>query len=468
MLSRIAAGLVCLVGAVVGTALCSTSASAQAALGTVSTPQLLTSCPTLPKGSGFDISMTCFSANISNCPNTDQIGIIYGVSTPTGQLNGTIVMLSGDGGVYLPNSFEEYIPASVSVAGYQTYSGYLAPQAPYQVIEAVWGAISGTPPTFTGQDWEFTNTALGDNALSILNAACRPATFLNWVRNGNSQATLGKGIWAGGITGQSGAKGMCVHGNSGGAAQAAYTLAWYGAGVGGAPAWGSGYLDKVVLENGPVYSDIEQGCEVTGGVNNQYTTICNNNPPLGENNSWEPGCTSSTWPQGSSGTNYHIEYIDGDQSDVQEWTQYSSDMSNPLCSSGRGTTTPSQNSSWYNMSIVNFPAIGQQPSFSYPNTAMSGWLCQNVSNTPPPQNNSAPQGQLFFYQFQDPSQLLSVNAVSNCPSIENIEGGTVSYTGTSYGPGNTHPSPDAIVIDMTQGNSASPSCATMGQKRAQQ
>jgi hypothetical protein len=53
--------------------------------------------------------MSCFSASVSNCPDADQIGIIYGVGTPTGQLNGTIVMLSGDGGVSLPDSFEDYI-----------------------------------------------------------------------------------------------------------------------------------------------------------------------------------------------------------------------------------------------------------------------------------------------------------------------------------------------------------------------
>ncbi|HVI07389.1 MAG TPA: hypothetical protein VND65_03745 [Candidatus Binatia bacterium] len=333
--------------------------------------------------------------------------------------------------------------------------------------------MSGNPPTFTGEDWEFTNSSLlGNNPLNILNAACRPATFLNWVRNGNSQATVGKGIWAGGIAGQTGPWGMCAHGNSGGAGQVAYPLAWYGAGTGGAPKWGSGYLDKVVMENGPVFSDIEQGCEVNNGMNNQKTTICNNTPPTGENNSWEPGCASSTWPQGDSGTNYHLEYIEGDQSAINEWTQLTTVYTNlPACASRLSTSTTSsaQNSNWYNMSIVN-TALSQQPSFSYPNTAMSGWLCQNLTSGNPAENNSAPQGQLFYFNFQDPSQMLSVNAVTNCPMNEDVEQGSVTYSGQSYGPDGSSslPSPAAIVKDMTIDNTVSLSCATMGGNRPQQ
>jgi hypothetical protein len=462
-------------------ALCAPPATAQTSLGIVSTPVQLTACPALPQNTSFDASMTCFSANISNCPNTDEIGIIYGVSTPAGQLGGTIVMLSGDGGAYLPESFEEYIPASVSVPTYEKYTGYLGSQLPaqmpYQVIEAVWGVLSGTPPntTFTGEDWEYTNTQSGNNALSIINAACRPATFLNWVRNGNCNpiCSVGGGIWAG-SQGQTGTFGMCAHVNSGGAGAAANSLAWYNAGAAGAPQWGSGYLDKVVMENGPVFSDIEQGCEMTNGVNSQTTTICNQTPPPHQNYSWEPGCASSTWPQGSAGTNYSLEYNDGDQSNVSEWTQDVTSISYPACGSTNphSTSGSSLNATWYNQSIVCLSSEGctltQQPSLGYyQNTAMSGWLCQNVLPGPKPQNNSAPEGQLFFYQFQNPSQVLSVNAVSNCPSVEAIEGGNVSYGGNSYGPGSSPPkaSAEAIVLDMTQGSS---SCFAMGRLRAQQ
>jgi hypothetical protein len=360
--------------------------------------------------------MSCFSANV-NSPNTDQITVLYGVDTPSGALNGTIVMLPGAGGQTLPASFADYIP------------GYLS--ANYQVIEAEWGPASG------GQPWEYTDTASGENLFSILAAACRPATFLNWVRNGNQGSPLGSGIWAG-------SGGMCAHGDSGGAGALGYALAWYNAGAETA-AWGAGYLDKVVMENGPVFSDMKQGCEVQGGINSQYQYIC-------ANGSSEPGC-GSTWPQGGSATDYHLEYVDGDQSSVEEWTQSSTSLSAPACGSTLpdATTSGSENAWWYNTSIVNFPSTGQQPSFSYPNTPISGWLCQSVSNTPPVPNNSAPQGQIFFNQFQSPTQALSVNAVTSCPSSENIEGGIVYYDGTYYGPPPTYANPSykAIIADMT-------------------
>jgi hypothetical protein len=122
--------------------------------------------------------------------------------------------------------------------------------AGYQVVQIAWG------PSAPGIDWEYTTVSGSSNPPSIRAAACRPASFLNWVRNG--------GIWAGN-------GGMCAHGNSAGSAAIAYALAWYDAGAATASN-GQGYLDKVVLENGPVFSDIEQGCEISSsGTNNQYT-----------------------------------------------------------------------------------------------------------------------------------------------------------------------------------------------------
>lgn len=332
----------------------------------------------------------------------------------------------------------------------------------------MWGTLSGT--TFTPEDWEYTNTGsvLGSNALNVLNAACRPATFLNWVRNGNSQSTVGKGIWAGGIVGQTGAPGMCAHANSGGAGAVGYALAWYNASAGGAPTWGGGYIDKAVMENGPVFSDIEQGCEVTNGVNSNKSYICSN---VNDEGITEPGC-NFTWGTGGP-TNYNLEYIDGDQSALSEWTQLQTVNSTiPACGSrlSNATTPPGQNAAWYNMSIVNFPTTGQQPSFSYPRTAISGWLCQSVSNLDFDKwNNSAPQGQLFFQNFTSASDtaILSVNGVNNCLSNEYVESGSLTYAGTAYGPPNPLPAYEAIIKDMTTDNAVSLSCATMGKNRAQ-
>lgn len=353
--------------------------------------------------------MACYSA-IVNCGGTDPITVLYGVDTPAGTLAGTIVMLSGDGGETLPGSFSDYIPAYLS--------------ARYQVIEAEWGGTTG------GQPWEYTNSGGGGNAASILAAACRPATFLNWVRNANSG--VGGGIWAG-------RGGMCAHGNSGGAGALGYVLAWYNGGAGGAAAWGSGYLDKVVMENGPVFSDIKQGCEYQSSVNSQYTFICSGGDS-------EPGC--GRWAA-QDPPGYHLEYVDGDQNSVNFW---SGNGTGQACGLNSGTTT--YDATWYSMSIVNFPTTGQQPSFSYPSTAMSGWLCANVVNTNPMGNNSAPEGQLFFQQFASTSQTaaLSVNGVYNCPHNEGVEDGNVYFNNTTY-TGNAY---EAIIYDMTvaAGNAA--------------
>jgi hypothetical protein len=98
----------------------------------------------------------------------------------------------------------------------------------YGVVEIGWSTA-----------WEHTTNA------NIQNAACRPATFLNFVY---------ENIYLPITTGQNGnAKaGMCAQGYSAGSAAVAYSLAYYGAGA---------YLDNVELISGPVLSDINQGCE---------------------------------------------------------------------------------------------------------------------------------------------------------------------------------------------------------------
>ena len=254
----------------------------------------------------------------------------------------------------------------------------------------------------------------------------------------------------------------------------AYALAWYNAGAGGAASNGSGYLDKVVLENGPVFSDIFQGCEVQSGVNSQYTTIC---PP----GTTQPGCNS--WPGG--GTNvfdYHLEYISPDWQSVEKW---SGTPGPPACASTTGTTTTSgsgnEETLWQQMSIVDFPPPpAAQPSFNYPNTGMSGWLCQSttgeMNGNPIPMNNSAPEGELFFLQFTSSSQaatFLSVNGVSQCPNApENVENGIVTVGPQTFGPPPTYSqqASQALINDMLgQGTAQSGgSCLALGSARAKQ
>jgi hypothetical protein len=256
-----------------------------------------------------------------------------------------------------------------------------------------------------GYDWEYPNVNTNDNAPSIRVAACRPASFLNWVRNGATAGSVG--IWGGN-------GGMCAQGDSAGSGAIAYALAWYNAGAATA-SFGQGYLDKVVLKSGPVFSDIEQGCEIQGGVNSQYTSIC-------ASGSTQTGCTGWT-PQPS----YHLEYLQNAQDSVNSW---SGNTTPAACANNRPNGTTTYNTNWLQMSIVDFTET-QQPSFSYTNTAMSAWLCETTAIGIAP-NNSAPEGQLFYEQFTNQSQaggFLSVNAITGCPNNpENVDAGFVAGT----------------------------------------
>jgi hypothetical protein len=151
----------------------------------------------------FDSTMqSCFTATLANCPGLSDLGFVFGYAPPASgtKPQGTIVMLSGDGGTNAaigPN-FSHFVP--------------FYEQNGYQVVELAWGPYGGS-----GIAWEQANpSALPYPSSNIEAAACRPATFLNWVRNGNSG--VGSGIWNQ-CQGKSGCNngGMCAHGDSGGA-----------------------------------------------------------------------------------------------------------------------------------------------------------------------------------------------------------------------------------------------------------
>ena len=166
-------------------------------------------CSSALNGNHFLPGMTCWDAAIT-CPNTQSIGITYGYSFPSGSNLGTIVMFSGGAGT----SPSEYADDNVAYATiYQTN---------YVIVQVEYDSAWEDPTNSTGG--------------KILDAACRPATFLNWVNN--SSYLHGTGA-------------MCAQGSSAGSAAIAYSLAWYGA---------SSYLTNVELLSGPVLSEIDQGC----------------------------------------------------------------------------------------------------------------------------------------------------------------------------------------------------------------
>jgi len=413
-------------------------ASAQTMLGSVAASSVsqLPNCSSLQQYRNLSSNLTtCWEARVSLCPNVDDISFYYGIAPPavgTSTL-GTIVMLSGDGGGKVPGTFATYVN-SYTAAG-------------YQVVEVVWGGDVTAP-----QDWENVNTSGGGNTLSILNAACRPATVLNWIRNGSDQTQVGQGIW------KPYQGGMCVHADSGGAGAVGFALAWFYGGVGGAPTWGGGYIDKAVLQNGPVFSDVEQGCEFQNGANAQHTFICNTGDT-------EPGC--GTWPV-LDPPGYSLEYVSPDNGEVDGWSQdrtagLCSPNPMPACASNitGHSTCAAQNQAWYNQSIVNFPSTGQRPSFSYPSTALSGWSCSAVTSGT--ENNSAAQGQLFFQQFQNAPQTFGVASYNGaaCDTSEDVFAAYFLVGGQSV------KGSDAITDDMLGNQPANPnlSCKKLGDNR---
>ena len=70
------------------------------------------------------------------------------------------------------------------------------------------------------------------------------------------------------------------------------------------------------------------------------------------------------------------------------------------------------------------------PVFSYPATAVTGWLCRGVTTGSP--NNSSSQGYLYYQAVgANPPRTLNVWAVDGCPQAEGVAGGTVSTSGVS-------------------------------------
>lgn len=229
----------------------------------------------------------------------------------------------------------------------------------YQVVELEWAS-----------DWEIATSAGSEN---IKSAACRPATLLNYVYENIHGGSAGQGA-------------MCAHGDSAGSAAMAYALTWYKS---------DSFLDKVVLTSGPVLGDIEAGCKVP------------NVPPITVCGAGQFGCVGQPWidaPQYQPGSNA-----------PQKWT---GDKTCNNVPAGQSTSSAS-NAAWKAQSIVDGTTSAN---FSYPKTALSGWLCSNGLNP------SAAQGQYYYQNIKDPSQAaaFSVNRVDGCPTAEDVWSGTTS------------------------------------------
>src|SRR5579862_7255775 len=144
--------------------------------------------------------------------NADDRLFTYGYLKPSGVVHGTVVFFPGGPGTSPTES-----PDDASLVGSYFGKGY-------EIVKVAWQT-----------DWQDAHGTTGGN---IQSAACRPAAFLQYVYNTPLLYSSGTG--------------MCAQGASAGAGAVAYSLAWYGAG---------NFLDKAELLSGPVFSDIEQGCE---------------------------------------------------------------------------------------------------------------------------------------------------------------------------------------------------------------
>jgi hypothetical protein len=104
-----------------------------------------------------------------------------------------------------------------------------------------------------------------------------------------------------------------------------------------------------VLDSGPVFSDIEQGCEVNSyGENVQYTFICQQ--------SNQTGCQG--WSQVQDPPGSSLEYVSGYKGEVNVWSGNTGNS----CANNQVNQQTTYNTQWYDMSILYTPTTGQQPS----------------------------------------------------------------------------------------------------------
>jgi hypothetical protein len=316
-------------------------------LGHVNTPVRAVSCPT-----GFVNGTSCYTSTVT-CPDTEDLSFTYGVVNPKGT-SGTIVFFSGEDGN--TPGFSQYIAA------------YTTSPNNFQTVQVVWETA-----------WEDTGNGSGDNLKA---AACRPATVMDWILDQ-------KNVYAGGA--------MCAQGSSAGSAAIGFALAEYGAGD---------YLNHVVLESGPVLSDVSTGCN----PNSASMSVCLGNQCLTGG--------QGSWPDSPI-------YVDGAEYAVSTWTGA---VGENACVNG-SNISQAQYTAWKNMSIVDgLP----DSTFSYPKTSVVGWLCDKPAscNDASCQNNSAAQAQLYYENVTSPKD---VYRVDNCEGTEEVEAGTVPALGNESG-----------------------------------
>jgi hypothetical protein len=315
-----------------------------------------------------------------NCPNAANLNVTYSYDAPPSP-KGTIVFFAGGNGTA--------DQGDITDATYYFSQGY-------EVIQVEWA-----------DDWQLTTipAASGGSDTTTYTAnvelgACRNATLLNYIFTGGNT-----NLYSGG--------GRCAEGSSAGSAAIAYALTFYGAG---------NYLDAVELISGPPLANIYQGCAEPPPT--PSLQVC----PTGQF-----GCQlggSSPW---TLSPQYQVTSVDpGAAPGVRTWTGDNS------CNQLGTTTSSASNQAWLQESIVNDGT--NNPVYSYPTTAMSGWLCASVNQTGVmpctggiagdggqggvPQdscpNNATSQAQYYYAKVasNNPQAAYNIYAVQNCKGPE--------------------------------------------------
>ena len=307
-------------------------------------------CTLARNGSKFYPGMNCFDAKLS-CPSVADINLTFGWTGPSSP-RGTIVFFSGGTGES-PTENDDDIP---------TYAASYV--STFEIVYLEW----------TGSPWE--DPSSDGSGGNILAAACRPATFLNYINT--------SGFHQGA---------MCAQGASAGSAAIAYSMAWYGA---------ASYLTDVQLISGPVLSEIDQGCT---HPNASTPTLCASGTTY---------CSHATasWMD-------RIIYVPYYNMGVSNWSGL------PNCATSN--VDPANYPKWAAMSIVDGSTTGATPTFSYPNVAKHGWLCQSYSSCTMPScpNNSASEGKYFYDAISRTGDTnLTVTGVTMCAGAEGVAQGT--------------------------------------------
>jgi hypothetical protein len=308
---------------------------------------------------------TCYSATVS-CPNLPNDNLTYGVATPAGTSNGTVVFVSPSGGTQLVGG------------NYNTSVPYKIYHANYQTVQMQWAV-----------DWRVGATGGG----YLKSAACREATALNFFATTYYQTSV-----------KTPTAGSCAIGWSGGAGGLAYSLTYYGA----------SYLDKATFVSGPQYGNLVDGCVPSSPP----VSIC----PTSDGINYPMGCNpvSGTWteaPQynGNAAKLLGKQIDDDPPCNVSSHNYTTQDELN-LTADSIVDQAADSNFTYPQTAIAAFECDDDQ---TWGNSSeVQGWLYLSQFASP-----AQVAGSCNYPNTLDPTSCLAINRVYGCKSQE------ATYTG---------------------------------------